>query len=217
MVTSIVLGEVAGDPVAMSGSLDGELRVWNLTTGEQRGEPLTGHTGAVTSIAISQLASATVAISSSSDWTVRVWDLATGEQISWPAGDRGPAGSALALGRIGDVRIVMTDGRWPVGVWNAVNGTPIDDLQSPHGAVTAVTYAELDGAPVAVSGHRDGAMRVWDLSVLVAGELLDEPLIGEVLAAHPDRVTSLAASEVAGAPVIVSSGLDGSILVWRLR
>ena len=40
-----------GRPVAVTGSCDDTVRVWDLTTGTPIGDPLTGHTGGVGAVA----------------------------------------------------------------------------------------------------------------------------------------------------------------------
>ncbi|MEU2133985.1 hypothetical protein [Streptomyces sp. NPDC018352] len=69
---------LAGRPVAVTGSDDGTVRVWDLTTHQPVGEPLTGHADEVLAVATGALAGRPVAVTSSWDETLRVWDLATG-------------------------------------------------------------------------------------------------------------------------------------------
>ena len=40
-----------GRPIAVTGSEDATVRIWDLTTGTPVGDPLTGHTGAVGAVA----------------------------------------------------------------------------------------------------------------------------------------------------------------------
>ncbi|MFE2935890.1 hypothetical protein [Streptomyces sp. NPDC059278] len=44
-VWAVATGVVDGRPIAVTGSNDRTVRVWDLTTGQQVGEPLTSHTG----------------------------------------------------------------------------------------------------------------------------------------------------------------------------
>ncbi len=62
---------------AVSGGVDGTVRVWNLATGHQAAE-LTRHSGGTWAVAVT--ADGSRAVSGSEDGTVRAWDLATGRQ-----------------------------------------------------------------------------------------------------------------------------------------
>ncbi|GGX29132.1 hypothetical protein GCM10010353_50310 [Streptomyces chryseus] len=73
----MALAELEGRPYAITGSDDGSVRVWDLTTGIQTRE-LTGHTGGVHGVAVAQLEGRPHAITGSKDRSVRVWDLTTG-------------------------------------------------------------------------------------------------------------------------------------------
>ncbi len=75
-------------PIAVTGSYDGTVRIWDLTAGAPIGDPLTGHTNRVTAVACSQLPDGRpIAVTGSWDDTVRVWDLTDGT----PIGDPSPA------------------------------------------------------------------------------------------------------------------------------
>ncbi|MHA6764855.1 hypothetical protein [Streptacidiphilus sp. PAMC 29251] len=57
------------------------MQVWDLTTGQSLGEPLTGHDGSVRAVATTTLNGRPVASTGSDDGTVRLWDLTTRQQI----------------------------------------------------------------------------------------------------------------------------------------
>jgi WD40 repeat protein len=67
-----------------------------------------------------------------------------------------------------------------------------------------------DGTPVAVSGGKDGTVRVWDL--------LGCRTVGDPLAEHTASVHAVVAVALPdGVPVAVTGDLDGTVLLWDLR
>ncbi|MGW1109006.1 hypothetical protein [Streptomyces sp. NPDC002540] len=82
-VCAVATVVVDGRPAIVSGSRDKTVRVWDLTTGQQVGEPLIGHTGWAWAVATAVVDDRPVAVTGSWDGTVRVWGLATGR----PAGE----------------------------------------------------------------------------------------------------------------------------------
>jgi WD40 repeat protein len=65
--------------VVVSGGIDGTVRVWERTSGQQRAA-LTGHTGVVR--AVTMTADGQTLVSAGDDRTVRVWNLATGAVVT---------------------------------------------------------------------------------------------------------------------------------------
>ncbi|KAJ2936117.1 hypothetical protein H1R20_g982, partial [Candolleomyces eurysporus] len=63
----------------VSGSWDDTIRIWNMETGAQVGEPLLGHGGDINSVAISP--DGKLIVSGSDDKTIRIWDAETGMQV----------------------------------------------------------------------------------------------------------------------------------------
>ncbi|MFD3310254.1 hypothetical protein [Streptomyces sp. NPDC058694] len=66
-----------GRPHAVTGSIDGLVRVWDLTTCAQTRE-LVGHSGPARAVAVVELNGRPHAVTGGDDGTVRVWDLTTG-------------------------------------------------------------------------------------------------------------------------------------------
>ncbi|MGW1848867.1 WD40 repeat domain-containing protein, partial [Streptomyces sp. NPDC001966] len=88
-VVAVATGVMDGRPIAVTSSLDETVRVWDLTTGQQVGEPLTGHTDDVRAVATGVADGRPIAVTGSDDGTVRVWDLTThrqtGPALTFPA------------------------------------------------------------------------------------------------------------------------------------
>ena len=69
----------------VSCSDDKTVRIWDVTTGEPIGSPLSGHTAFVTQV---EFIDADTVVSSSNDGTTRAWDVATGTQKAEFEGDK---------------------------------------------------------------------------------------------------------------------------------
>ena len=69
----------------VSCSDDKTVRIWDVTTGEPIGSPLSGHTAFVTQV---EFIDANTVVSSSDDGTTRAWDVATGTQKAEFEGDK---------------------------------------------------------------------------------------------------------------------------------
>ncbi|MFE7476647.1 WD40 repeat domain-containing protein, partial [Streptomyces sp. NPDC057575] len=158
-----VVGVVAtvmldGRAIAVTGGQDGEVRVWDLATGEQVGEPLVGHTATVEAVATAVVDGRVVAVTGSGDGEVRVWDLATGEQVSGPLKGHTATVEAVATAVV-DGRAVAVTGSFggEALVWDlATGGYACKPLQGHTGWVTAAATAVVDGRVVAVTGSGDG-------------------------------------------------------------
>ncbi len=152
----MAFGELEGRAVALSGGLDGTVRVWDLASGEQRGEPLTGHNGRVGSVAFGELEGRAVALSGGDDGTVRVWDLASGTQHGDPlTGHHGWVWS-VAFGELEGRAIALSGG--DDGTVRIVN--LVENRRSTL-EVGAPAYAVAYTRPsIALVGAADGLMRI---------------------------------------------------------
>jgi WD40 repeat protein len=74
--------------------------------------------------------------------------------------------------------------------------------------VSAVAFSHVHRSALAISGHWDGSLRLWDLGT---GEAVGEPLRG-----HHHRVEGLAVTELDGRSIAVSGSWDGTLRVWDL-
>jgi WD40 repeat protein len=217
-VQAVATAILDGTPVAVTGGGDGTVRVWDLRTGEARGEPLAGHTGAVSAVAVGEVDGTPVAVTGGGDGTVRVWDLPTGEARGEPL--VGKSGffrgvTALATGEVDGTPVAVTGGRdGTVRVWDLRTGEARGEpLQSTH-EVKGVAVGKVDGTPVAVATDGHDTVRVWDLRTAEErGKRLRDYTYG------PYWVYGVAVSEVDGTPVAVTTGgvADGRVRVWDLR
>lgn len=183
--------------LAISGSEDCTLKVWDLTTG-QAVRTLKGHAGTVHCVAVTP--DGHWAVSGSFDNTLKVWDLATGQAIRTLAGHTG-----IVYGVA-----VTADGRWVISacydwklkVWDLTTGQVIRTLEGqPWLKDVAVT---ADGR-WAVSASEDNTLKVWDL---MTGEAV------RTLEGHNNCVDTVAVT--ADGLRVVSGSRDHTLKVWDL-
>lgn len=93
---------------------DDSIRLWNASSGQEIGPPLTGHSGAVTSLAFSP--DGALPASSSADGAVRLWRVAYRRQIGLPLAS-GNTVTGVAFNRSGPLLAAgSADG--PMWLWD---------------------------------------------------------------------------------------------------
>ena len=123
-IVAVAVGEVDGDPVTIAGGFGGIrdsrglVRLWDLRTGQTRGEPLRGHSTLVNAVAIGEADGIPIAVSGDADGTVRVWDLRTGQARGRPL--RGHTGwvEAVAVGKFDGIPVAASgDNNGAILMW----------------------------------------------------------------------------------------------------
>jgi WD40 repeat protein len=197
LVTSV--GVTPDGRVAVSGSYDGTVRVWDLAVGRSSAI-LEGHTDWVRCVAVAT--DGRTAVSGSHDRTVRVWDL---DSDRCSAVLEGHTGLVTSVAVTGDGRTAVSgsfDGE--VRVWDLAVGRSSAVLEGHTDWVRCVAVA-TDGR-MAVSGSEDWTVRVWDLAV---------GRCSAVLEGHTGLVTSVAVT--GDGRTAVSGSEDGTVRVWDLE
>ncbi|MFB7160956.1 hypothetical protein [Streptomyces sp. NPDC056242] len=209
-VSAVECVVVGGRPVAVTGSGDGIVMIWDLATGQPVGQPLLGPDGAVNAAACAVVDGRPFAVAGSSDGSVMTWDLVIGQSVGGLPPDPVAAVNAVACVVV-DGRSVAVIGSFDGSllVWDLVAGELVGPpLVGHEGPVWAVACVVVDGRPVAVTGSADGSVSVWDL---VAGELVGPPLVG-----HEGPVWAVACAVVDGRPVAATGSDDDTVRVWDL-
>jgi WD40 repeat protein len=97
-----------GRPVAVTGSDDATVRVWDLNTGTPIGDPLTGHTRTVMAAATLVLPDGRpIAVTGSLDATVRVWDLERIDRMGYPLHVASDVTSIAVVAARGGVQVLV--------------------------------------------------------------------------------------------------------------
>lgn len=186
-----------GDGLLVAGDDDGRVRLFDLSTGTERGE-LVGHDLRVRGVAIS---STGVVASGGSDRTVRLWDAATHRSRGSPL----PTGGIVldvAFSRDGAlVAAAVADGS--VMVWSTADGTVRGRLTGHDGPVYAVAFGS---GTTLVSGGEDATVRMWDA---VTARPTRDPIVAD------DAVQDVAVSPNGG--VVAAAGAASSIQFFDAR
>ncbi|WP_186405081.1 WD40 repeat domain-containing protein [[Actinomadura] parvosata] len=208
-VASVVTTVLGGRPVALTGSGDHTVRVWDLATGDPVGGPLDLGAGSVEALAIGERQGRRVVVTGCYDATVHVWDLETRQEVMAPLeGHTGPvyaAATAVLDGRW----VAVTGGGPEVRVWDLETGDPVGRPFTGHtGYVGALAVTELTpGHLVVVSGGYRAATRVSDLATGLP--VLDLP--------GPANLEDVTTTVVDGRQVAVTCTSDDPTLqVWDL-
>jgi len=149
--------------LALSGSADKTLRLWDVATGQCL-RVLEGHTNTILAICMSP--SARAAISSSIDGTVRVWDLDAGQCARVIEGHEGSI-DALCLSRCGRFGLSADD--QTIQIWHLESGRRLRQLKGHSSPVRALWISPdgrvlLSGSGDLIGGDRDCTIRLWDLT-----------------------------------------------------
>ncbi|KAL5231358.1 hypothetical protein ABZP36_030134 [Zizania latifolia] len=181
---------------ALSGSWDGELRLWDLSTGLTT-RRFVGHSKDVLSVAFS--ADNRQIVSASRDNTIKLWNT-LGECKYTIGGDHG-AGEGHT-GWVSSVRFspnplnpTIVSGSWDrsVKVWNLTNCKLRSKLDGHGGYVNDVAVSP-DGS-LCASGGKDGTTLLWDLAEGKRLYSLDAGAIIHSLCFSPNRYWLCAATE----------------------
>lgn len=207
--------------VAVTGGVDCNVRIWDVATGKQLGDPLRGHSGVITSVACGVLDGRPIAVTGSEDRTVRLWDLDRREQMGRPLCGHDDEVRAVTYGlangrpvvasgsKDGVLRLWELDDPDPRGTTLFVSFGHLGINDSSRVEIDAVALARVAGKDMLVSGGED--VRLWDLRT--------RRQAGQPLFDGRDSygVSSLSCGTLHGRPIALAAYHGGLVRVWDLE
>jgi WD40 repeat protein len=206
-----VAGEAGGSLLAVSGSRDKSVRVWDVPDAAlSRGRP-SQQIGVVEAVATARSSDGTAVAFTCSHTTVQMWNLDhAGEPVPLPEYDSAVVSVTTAELPEG---ILAIAGHWDgtISAWWAYDGAPVSRAKiGDLGAAASLATATLgNGLPVVLAGGWDGDIRLWDP---LAGIPVGEPLSG-----HTDVVVAVrVATSPEGRTLVISGSKDRHVRVHDL-
>lgn len=210
-VNALAIGDLDDRLIVLTGSRDGEVRIWDLMTQKELGAPIKLDDRSVTALAAGDLGAYSVAVTGDDSAELRIWDLSTGQPLGEPLVGHTNRITAIELaGCAGGTRAISASRDGTARVWDLQSGTPLGTPFVKHrSAVMAVAVYDLDGQTVALTGGADNRVHIWNIDT---AELVGDPLIGHTAAVNAVAVTCMGDQEV-----IVTGSQDGTLGLWDLR
>ncbi|KAJ2913619.1 hypothetical protein MD484_g6797, partial [Candolleomyces efflorescens] len=187
----------------VSSSVDCTIRIWDVETREQAGEPLRGHSSNVRSVVISPDGKRIV--SGSYDKTIRIWDAETGTQVGEPLQGHTDYVESVAISPDGR-RIVSSGNDNTIRIWDAETGEQVGEPLVGHTDGVRSVAISPDGKRI-VSASEDSTIRIWDIET--------REQVGEPLQGHTGWVYSVAISP--DGKLIASGASDKKIRLWDME
>ncbi|MEV2226269.1 hypothetical protein AB0E01_41395 [Nocardia vinacea] len=155
-ISSITSFTIDSQPLIATASFDGTARIWNPTTGQPYGQPLTGHRGPVrTVVTLPGPSRAPLLATGSDDLSIRVWDPVTGRLQRHLTG---MIDTPAAIAALDHTRIAV--GEWATTrIWNLDTAGPDSTPITPMAPMLAYGDDTLRGTSLATGGI-DRAVRL---------------------------------------------------------
>ncbi|GAA1005922.1 hypothetical protein Aple_040510 [Acrocarpospora pleiomorpha] len=218
----IIAVSIGDRAVAVSQKYDGltdlysVVRLWDIATGKQIGATIKEHFQGIRGLTFGRLGQDDVLITGDGGERIRVWNLSTGRLTrSFRTGEIGGI-ELLACGQMnGRPVLVSTHLDATLRVYDLATGKRrkqwnFSDRSPDDRGTAALTAGQFGDVPIAVVAHNpagdDITVRIWNLD--------DGETIGTL--GSNGATGTLALTEFAGRPIVVTAGEDGILRTWSL-
>lgn len=186
--------------IMATGNTDRTVRLWDTTTHQQIGAPLSGHTRHVNTVAFAP--DGRTLASGGDDYTVRLWDIDSGQPIGEPYTGHNRPVSTVRFAPDGNA-IASLDDQTMLS-WDITTRRPTTDTLTTSVKIgTTAEALSLDTAVLATASDRE--VRLWERAT---GQPIGEPFDSE----HTRAVVSLTFSP--DGRTLATGSSDGTVRLW---
>jgi WD40 repeat protein len=212
-VKAVAIGELSGKAVAIAGSANGAISVWDPSMSQRVEIPRIAHMAPILALVYVVIAGSPSVVVGYHDGFIRIWSLIDGKPLVSPILAHEGGVRALAVGSFNELSVIVSGGGagdgaggGEVRIWDLLTCRPLETLQGHNGPVNSIVIGRLESRSIIVSGSDDGTARVWDISPnwTKSGPSHSKGSIGCV-----------AVSEYAGEFIAATGGYQRSFEVWN--
>ena len=207
-ISAVVITRLGEILVAVSGSVDGTLRLWRLSDGAPLTPVVVAHEAGVNQIAAVEITNQLVILSVGNDGTLALWEPQS--ELTARCLYDGSALYAVAARQVGDRWIAAFSGAdlivRLVDIETGVLDSWHRELRDP--AVYSLAIDEIDGTPVILAGGSLGEVQCWLLDTE-----MERP---QSYSGHHGAIMALNVTSVEGIPHIASVDRKGVVIVWEI-
>jgi WD40 repeat protein len=187
------MADLANVPIAVTGTENGKLYTWDLTTGRRYRdrEPIDTQSGPVRAVTAAQLPDGQVlAVTGGTDGTVRIWDLGSSRALGNLSGLGGGPIQAVTAATLPDGRVVIAaaDESGMVQAWDLAGRERVGDpVDCGPGLALGLEIAVVGQQVLGLATGWDNGLQLWDL---MTGRPVRDRLTGHPLARQPRTGTA---------------------------
>jgi WD40 repeat protein len=149
-----------------NGCIEGEIRFWDVATGQPLGQPVRGHTDTIMSVAFSPDGKTLASGAGHFDGTIRIWDVVTRRPVGLPFVGHAAGVRKICFSKDGKMLASAEDGKgnWTHSVilWDVASRQPIGKPLTGHIAYISALALSPDGKTLA-SGSPYGDIAMLSL------------------------------------------------------